>query len=228
MFGAAYADNWASSLWMVYAQADKRWAGADLTVVSLELLTVLGAGPLALWICFGISQRDYRVAFWMVVLATAELYGGAFGFSSLSLVFFLYFLMLFSIFSLMYFVFQFLYFLHFLHFLLLSPVYFTFSCIFVCEWVRARDMMGTMLIYIAKTGFMTFAPEWLTGNPNLDSSNFMFLWVYLVFFNMIWVFMPLYALWVAFADISNAFLVRNGVMAARVELERREKEAKEE
>ena len=24
-------------------------------------------------------------------------------------------------------------------------------------------------------GFMTFAPEWLTGSPNLDTSNFMFL-----------------------------------------------------
>src|SRR4051812_41623386 len=32
MFGAKYADNWASKLWMVYAQADRRWAGADLTV----------------------------------------------------------------------------------------------------------------------------------------------------------------------------------------------------
>ncbi|PQE12119.1 emopamil binding protein [Rutstroemia sp. NJR-2017a BVV2] len=78
MFGAKYADNWASKLWMVYAQADRRWAGADLTVVSLELLTVLGAGPLALWICWGIVRKDWRVNFWMVVLATGELYGGKF------------------------------------------------------------------------------------------------------------------------------------------------------
>jgi hypothetical protein len=35
------------------------------------------------------------------------------------------------------------------------------------------------------TGWMTFAPEWLTGNQNLDGSNFMFMWVYLVFFNML-------------------------------------------
>jgi len=63
---------------MVYAQADKRWAGADLTVVSLELLTVFGAGPLAAYICFGIRNKDFRVAFWMIVLATAELYGGMF------------------------------------------------------------------------------------------------------------------------------------------------------
>ncbi|TVY15716.1 Emopamil-binding protein-like [Lachnellula arida] len=137
VFGAAYGDNWATRLWMVYAQADRRWAQADVTVVSLELLTVLGAGPLAAWICYGIAKRDWRVSFWMVVLATGELYGG----------------------------------------------------------------------------FMTFAPEWLTGNLNLDGSNFMFMWVYLVFFNMLWVFIPLYALWVSFQDMGNAFRFRDGIMA---------------
>ena len=76
VYGSAYGDNWASRLWMVYAQADKRWAQADLTVISLELLTVFGAGPLAAWICYGIAKRDWKVSFWMVVLATGELYGG--------------------------------------------------------------------------------------------------------------------------------------------------------
>jgi len=27
---------------------------------------------------------------------------------------------------------------------------------------------------------MTFCPEWLTGSPNLDTSNALYLWVYLV------------------------------------------------
>ena len=27
---------------------------------------------------------------------------------------------------------------------------------------------------------MTFCPEWLTGSPNLDTSNVLYLWVYLV------------------------------------------------
>lgn len=27
---------------------------------------------------------------------------------------------------------------------------------------------------------MTFCPEWLTGSPNLETSNFLYLWVYLV------------------------------------------------
>ncbi|RDL35409.1 uncharacterized protein BP5553_07340 [Venustampulla echinocandica] len=145
VYGAAYGNNWATKLWMVYAQADSRWASADLTVISLELLTVLGAGPLAAWICYGIAKRDWKVSFWMVVLATGELYGG----------------------------------------------------------------------------FMTFAPEWLTGNQNLDSSNFMFLWVYLVFFNMLWVFLPLYALWVAFEDMRNAFMVRNASVAKSSERQKK-------
>lgn len=76
LYGAAYGDNWATKLWMVYAKADQRWAGADITVISLELLTVLVAGPLAFYICTGIARKDYTVAFWMIVLATAELYGG--------------------------------------------------------------------------------------------------------------------------------------------------------
>lgn len=76
LYGAAYGENWATKLWMVYAQADRRWAQADITVISLELLTVLLAGPLALYICVGISRKDYTVAFWMIVLATAEIYGG--------------------------------------------------------------------------------------------------------------------------------------------------------
>jgi hypothetical protein len=76
IYGAVAGNNWASKLWMVYAQADKRWAGVDLTVVSLELLTVLGAGPLALYVCWALVRRDPSVGFWMVVLATGELYGG--------------------------------------------------------------------------------------------------------------------------------------------------------
>jgi hypothetical protein len=55
---------------------------------------------------------------------------------------------------------------------------------------------------------MTFCPEWLTLNQNLDGSNFMYLWLYLVFFNMLWVFIPIYAVYVSVLDISHAFAVR--------------------
>jgi hypothetical protein len=60
----------------VYARADKRWAGADLDVISLELLTVFFDGPLALYIAYGIAKRDPKTSIWMIVLATCELYGG--------------------------------------------------------------------------------------------------------------------------------------------------------
>jgi hypothetical protein len=74
---------------------------------------------------------------------------------------------------------------------------------------------------------MTFAPEWLSGNLNLDGSNFMFLWVYLVFFNMLWVFLPIYSLFYNFRDISNAFAIRNGVLKAQLRLQEDARPAKE-
>lgn len=39
-------------------------------------------------------------------------------------------------------------------------------------------------------------------------------WVYLVFFNVLWVIFPVYAIHVAYTDIKNAFMVRNGVIVA--------------
>lgn len=51
---------------------------------------------------------------------------------------------------------------------------------------------------------MTFAPEWLTGSPNLDTSNWMYLWVYLFFFNTIWVWFPLWVLYESYTAINSA------------------------
>lgn len=65
-----------AQLWMVYARADRRWAGVDLGVVSLEILTVVFDGLLALYICWCIARRDAKVGIWMIILATCELYGG--------------------------------------------------------------------------------------------------------------------------------------------------------
>ncbi|TFY81140.1 hypothetical protein EWM64_g2877 [Hericium alpestre] len=92
-----------ADMWREYAAADFRWGFADETVVSLELLTVLGAGPLACYIVYLIAKDDPARHYWLVVLSTAELYGG----------------------------------------------------------------------------WMTFCPEWLTGSPNLNTSNPLYLWVYL-------------------------------------------------
>ncbi|KAF3770858.1 Emopamil-binding protein [Cryphonectria parasitica EP155] len=125
----AGGDNPFAQLWMVYAKADKRWAGADTGVISLELLTVLVVGPLACLVCYDIAKKNPRSNIIMTIIATAELYGG----------------------------------------------------------------------------FMTFCPEWLTGNQWLDGSNFVYLWLYLVFFNMLWVFIPIYAIYVSWNAFSAAF-----------------------
>ena len=87
-----------------YARADHRWGTADPTVVSLEILTVLGAGPMACYILYQIVNKDPARHYWIIVLSTAELYGG----------------------------------------------------------------------------WMTFCPEWLTGSPSLNTSNPLYLYVYLI------------------------------------------------
>jgi hypothetical protein len=76
VYGASYGTSPMSALWREYARADKRWAGTDLTVISLELLTVFIAGPLAVWVCYCIKTKRSEATFWMIVLATGELYGG--------------------------------------------------------------------------------------------------------------------------------------------------------
>jgi hypothetical protein len=59
-----------------YGKADYRWAIADPTIVSLEILTVLGAGPICCYILWQIVKNDPARHFWLIVLSTAELYGG--------------------------------------------------------------------------------------------------------------------------------------------------------
>lgn len=133
VYGSEYGNNPFAKLWMEYAKADARWGGSDLTIISLELLTVFIAGPLAVYICNLLRKQDESAWFWTVVLATGELYGG----------------------------------------------------------------------------FMTFAPEWLSGNPNLDASNWMYLWLYLVFFNAgLWVVIPGWILWEAYGRITRALALR--------------------
>ena len=52
---------------------------------------------------------------------------------------------------------------------------------------------------------MTFCPEWLVGSPNLNTSNPMYTWVYLFFFNTLWVWLPLWVLYEAYGSINMAF-----------------------
>ena len=85
LYGSLYGSNPFALLWQEYARADKRWGGADLTVISLELLTVLLAGPLAVYIAELVRRGGGsgsggavtgKLWFWASVLATGELYGG--------------------------------------------------------------------------------------------------------------------------------------------------------
>lgn len=39
-------------------------------------------------------------------------------------------------------------------------------------------------------GWMTFVPDWLVGSPNLNTDDWLYFGVYLVFFNSVWVLIP--------------------------------------
>ncbi|RHZ45352.1 EXPERA domain-containing protein [Aspergillus thermomutatus] len=143
VYGAAYGTGPSARLWQEYAKADRRWAGADATTISIELLTVFLGGPAAMYVCYLLwkasssrstapAKGTAKARLWLVApaLATAELYGG----------------------------------------------------------------------------FMTFAPEWLTGSSQLDTSNAVYLWFYLFFFNTLWVWIPLWVLWEAAKELRAAFV----------------------
>lgn len=80
LYGANFApaSNPFAALWRVYAQADFRWGVADANVVAIELLTVLIAGPLAVYVAYLLAKGRKSASVWMIVLATGEIYGGKF------------------------------------------------------------------------------------------------------------------------------------------------------
>jgi hypothetical protein len=59
-----------------YARADYRWGVSDPTVVALEILTVLGAAPMCCYTLMQLIRNDPARHYWIIVLSTAELYGG--------------------------------------------------------------------------------------------------------------------------------------------------------
>lgn len=143
VYGAAYGGSSPSArLWQEYAKADHRWATADATVISLELLTVFLGGPAAVYVCYLLwnSSRD----------ATSEVKGSAKG-----------------------------------------------KLWLVATALATAELYG---------GFMTFAPEWLTGSAQLETGNAVYLWFYLFFFNTLWVWIPLWVLWEAAKEVRNAFV----------------------
>ncbi|GJN94748.1 hypothetical protein Rhopal_007840-T1 [Rhodotorula paludigena] len=116
-----------AALWAEYALADSRWGTADPTVVAIELITVLGAGPLAVYCANGMRGNREAWRLWVVILSVAELYGG----------------------------------------------------------------------------WLTFGPEWISGSHALNTSHWLYTWVYLAFFNGLWVIIPVLLI----AD-SGAYILR--------------------
>ena len=140
-YGPFYGEGPMARLWQEYAKADKRWGGAELNVISLELLTCFIMAPAAVYVCYQISKAmnatdelarstaKARLWFAAIFIATGELYGG----------------------------------------------------------------------------FMTFAPEWLSGNTMLTTEDPIFLWLHLVFFNTLWVFVPFWILYAGYKEVAAAF-----------------------
>jgi hypothetical protein len=73
---------------------------------------------------------------------------------------------------------------------------------------NARVWMMAIGLAVAELygGFMTFAPEWLSGNTALDTGNAMYLWLYLVFFNGLWVVVPILVLYAGWGEVKSAFV----------------------
>ena len=59
-----------------YTKADSRWGTADPTIISLEILTVFGVVPLCCYVIGQLMRNDPARHYWIIVLSTAELYGG--------------------------------------------------------------------------------------------------------------------------------------------------------
>ncbi|GAA6035415.1 hypothetical protein JCM8097_000244 [Rhodosporidiobolus ruineniae] len=117
-----------AALWREYALADTRWGVSDPTVVCIEMITVLGAGPLCVWTAELMRRGDSAWRYWIIVLSVGELYGG----------------------------------------------------------------------------WLTFGPEWISGSPSLNTSHWMYTYLYLFFFNFLWVIIPLVLLYNVYVDLLPA------------------------
>ncbi|SNX84692.1 related to ALG11 - required for asparagine-linked glycosylation [Melanopsichium pennsylvanicum] len=67
-----------------------------------------------------------------------------------------------------------------------------------CAWLMAKGEATyhywVVVLSAAELygGWMTFAPEWLTGSKGLKTDDWLLLWVYLIIMNLVWVVIPAY------------------------------------
>ena len=77
---AALFSKWNSlghKIWEKYSEADKRWYNVtDPTILSLEILTVIPVGLMCAWTVYCIYKKLYLRHLLIVIISTAELYGG--------------------------------------------------------------------------------------------------------------------------------------------------------
>ncbi|KAL6059106.1 EBP like [Balamuthia mandrillaris] len=151
-------------LWREYANADKRWAVADPTVVSIEMFLFL------------FSFFSFLFLFLLVSPLLLTLYSSH----------------------------------H--HLKRLTVVVCTFLCILLIDAVVNKRptrhfYQVTLSVMELYGGWMTFCPEWLSGSQSLDTSNTLYLWVYLWLANGLWVIIPLLLLWQSAVEMHRAFSV---------------------
>ncbi|XP_023656297.1 emopamil-binding protein-like [Paramormyrops kingsleyae] len=135
------SDNLIAELWKEYGKADRRWLHSDPNIVSLELLTVVLGGLLALVLVYAIIKDKHYRHFVQITLCVCELYGG----------------------------------------------------------------------------WMTFCPDWLAGSPSLNTSNWLYLWIYLVFFNGVWVVVPGLLLWQSWLWLKGMHKPQRSVSSKKAE-----------
>ncbi|RDW76752.1 EXPERA domain-containing protein [Aspergillus mulundensis] len=184
VYGAAYGTAPSSRLWQEYAKADHRWASADATVISLELLTVFLGGPAAVYVCYLLWQSSLPSN--SASASSSKTSSKATPSKSNSS---------------------------------RSSLSSSTSASTAKAEAEAKGAAKAKLWLVATAlataelygGFMTFAPEWLTGSTQLDTSNAVYTWFYLFFFNTLWVWIPLWVLFEAGKEVRRAFVLAEGV-----------------
>jgi hypothetical protein len=76
-----------------------------------------------------------------------------------------------------------------------------YGCFFKTAWRHPLQII--ICVSELYGGWMTFCPEWVDGSPNLDTSDPILLWIYLVFMNGLWVVIPALLLWDSFARLTD-------------------------
>lgn len=88
-----------------------------------------------------------------------------------------------------------------------------YGCFFKTKWRHPLQII--ICVSELYGGWMTFCPEWVEGSPNLNSSDPVLLWIYLVFMNGLWVVIPALLLWDSFVRLMDV----SDVAKARLDLE---------